>query len=607
MPTLANIQNDLIGSGFAPLQAQVLTTGNRLALLSTDTANNPTGLAGVRSAGMAFPAPVLARDINVHNMLLAEPLVTLDLPSPYFPSITLRKEHAYGHAIYFPNGWSGWRFWMVGAPYPASAGENAPAGAAKYENPCIYVSNDGETWVVPTGMTNPIATSIGLSDTNSYYADPMICANADNTKLYVIWMWTNQSAGAVKSSFFISDSSDGVTWSTPVEILQSTSATFIPNTPSLFWNGNGWTIFSIDTASGTFRPMYTTTTSATPYTGWAAPGSALSGAVPAVWTASVMPHPLSRNWWHGTVTRLKDDVVVGFMVDNNSAGGSGYTVKSNDGCKTFSVQPFTATNTAVAAGTFYRGSICVCNSGVAPDAILFLSRQGHLDKTPAGFHIQKARVTFGRLTNQSQREFYRNAVNAKLTGPLNVLEQSLLAWDSFQRVDSAVTLGNTETTRWDGATTAWTTSSGTVGISTNRAYGVGTGNNIATTDLRSSDYEFEFAIDTLGSQLNVVFGFVDTGNFYRWQLVNSNVDRVFSGGVNRTYGQTTFTVPVAGDVVRVRKEGNFITLFFNDRIVDGFALLDANDATLKVATKVGFQCSGASLSYIKNFWAQVPA
>ena len=46
--------------------------------------------------------------------------------------------------------WNGYRYWMVMTPYPNSD--------ATKENPSILASADGTTWVVPAGLTNPIAS-----------------------------------------------------------------------------------------------------------------------------------------------------------------------------------------------------------------------------------------------------------------------------------------------------------------------------------------------------------------------------------------------------------------------------------------------------------------
>jgi len=50
--------------------------------------------------------------------------------------------------LYIPGGFAGYTYWMAMTPYPW--------GQSGYENPSIVASNDGITWIVPTGITNPI-------------------------------------------------------------------------------------------------------------------------------------------------------------------------------------------------------------------------------------------------------------------------------------------------------------------------------------------------------------------------------------------------------------------------------------------------------------------
>ena len=101
----------------------------------------------------------------------------------------------------FDSAWNGYLYWMAGTPYPG--------GAEAYRNPSIIASNDGETWVVPDGLTNPLDTPpVGghLGDTNIVY-DP----DADELRVYYL----RTDNGANLQSLMLVRSSDGVTWSEP--------------------------------------------------------------------------------------------------------------------------------------------------------------------------------------------------------------------------------------------------------------------------------------------------------------------------------------------------------------------------------------------------------
>jgi hypothetical protein len=66
--------------------------------------------------------------------------------------------------VHFPNGWNGYQYWMVFAPYPHSNDG--------YENPSILVSDNGTEWSVPPGVTNPIERpepGSRLADSSLFY------------------------------------------------------------------------------------------------------------------------------------------------------------------------------------------------------------------------------------------------------------------------------------------------------------------------------------------------------------------------------------------------------------------------------------------------------
>ncbi len=93
-----------------------------------------------------------------------------------------------------------------------------PYGRDSYENPSILVSDDGLTWLVPDGLTNPIVPPPAC-DHNS---DPDIVYNPRNDQLYVYYTEQlridrcgNQNTNSVR----LVTSSDGVTWSAPQTVM----------------------------------------------------------------------------------------------------------------------------------------------------------------------------------------------------------------------------------------------------------------------------------------------------------------------------------------------------------------------------------------------------
>jgi hypothetical protein len=105
------------------------------------------------------------------------------------------------------SAWNGYRYWMANTPYPSLL---YGGSANNYENPSIWCSNDGNTWIVPPGLTNPVIPKPVTfnADTELYY---------ENNTLYLLW---NQWNALNYHETYISSSADGITWS-PKQLIFS--------------------------------------------------------------------------------------------------------------------------------------------------------------------------------------------------------------------------------------------------------------------------------------------------------------------------------------------------------------------------------------------------
>lgn len=112
-------------------------------------------------------------------------------------------ETTHPDVIYIKESFQGYKFWMVNTPYPALNDD--------FENPSIWCSNDGETWVIPDGLTNPI---VPAPSNPAFHSDPcMVYAGGK------LWVYYRQNTGVgANSSIRVITSSDGVTWGEWVEI-----------------------------------------------------------------------------------------------------------------------------------------------------------------------------------------------------------------------------------------------------------------------------------------------------------------------------------------------------------------------------------------------------
>lgn len=78
--------------------------------------------------------------------------------------------------VYIPGGFGGYKYWMGFTPYPNTN--------EAYENPCLLASNDGDTWVVPDGITNPLAAT----PPTYHNSDTELVYDSDNSILYLYYV-----------------------------------------------------------------------------------------------------------------------------------------------------------------------------------------------------------------------------------------------------------------------------------------------------------------------------------------------------------------------------------------------------------------------------------
>lgn len=127
-----------------------------------------------------------------------------DLEELVIPTYDGSNQPIHPSVAYIPRKLGGYKYWMAFTPYPDL--DNTK------ENPSIVASNDGYSWEVPTGITNPIFPA----PTTGFYADTTLLW--DGTKLHLFWM----HAGDGATKYYHSESSDGITWSEKVLVETST-------------------------------------------------------------------------------------------------------------------------------------------------------------------------------------------------------------------------------------------------------------------------------------------------------------------------------------------------------------------------------------------------
>lgn len=105
-------------------------------------------------------------------------------------------ETLHPKVVFIPEGFGGKKYWMVHTPYKD--------GNDDLENPCIECSDDGITWSVPTGLTNPISPM----PPTGWQHDPDLEYDPSTNRLYVYWCRNTNT----EQNLLCAYSTDGIIW-----------------------------------------------------------------------------------------------------------------------------------------------------------------------------------------------------------------------------------------------------------------------------------------------------------------------------------------------------------------------------------------------------------
>jgi hypothetical protein len=412
--------------------------------------------------------------------------------------------------LYFEQKFGGHSFWMVATPYSAAD--------SQYENPSIFYSDNGKTWVAAT--TNPLVPYPGGSWYNS---DPYLFMTQDGR----LCIWWRVIAGTGTYQKYIT-SLDGVNWTAPVTVLTTVKATEDLMSPSLCWESENsqYRIFGTDNAIAN-NPLMTAT---------------IAGNLDGAWSARsactyVLPTGVT-SLWHADIRRTKIGQYIGLMQVGTAAGGAIYPIASADGVAfVFGPVLFNIPNA-------YKTGFCI-------DGNTWRVWLGNL----ADRDLKYATVDFSRDIKTSARSAF---LAAGTTGTLPVIS-NYATWDSFNRADGAA--GTTPT-----AGTAWTVESGGFAIATNAVTGSGEANNKMYVVMPTPDAEVcaKFAVRGQG---NLILRRVDTYNFMRARLTTGNLcvlETIVGGSITNTFIQIWTSVD--GDRMRARCKGGMVQLFVNEEL-----------------------------------------
>lgn len=185
---------------------------------------------------------IIAADINSKNIVDIENNAYDFIPNAktYLEIPTPDGTHQSVHpkVLYFKNGWNGYKFWMAHTPYTFA--DDA------LENPCIAVSNDGENWIEPIGITNPIEQK--PSETGAYNSDVHIFMKGDVMECWWRAVINNESIIRRKTS------SNGVDWSNTETLF--TRGTLDILSPSIIYENDKYKMWYVSNVNGAYEILY---------------------------------------------------------------------------------------------------------------------------------------------------------------------------------------------------------------------------------------------------------------------------------------------------------------------------------------------------------------
>lgn len=299
------------------------------------------------------PAAIPAIDVTDYQGAVG---VQLAVPGHLDP---LDGETTHPSVVYIPEGFNGYTYWMAHTPYPGSNND--------HEDPNIVASNDGTTWVVPAGLTNPIDDATGQP---SYNSDPHL-RFVDN-QFFLIWRFVD---GGTETLYF-SSSADGITWAAKQVALVSDRAVSSVLSPSIMFEDGQWIMWGVNTVPAVNEVVRMTGT------------NLLSGPWSAAQVCPVAPMPAGMESWHLSIHKTGAQYVG--LLNTTTSGQTGHDgglllMTSDDGLNWETSGQTVIPKAATAHDDLYRASLVpVIMDGWTKFDVWYSAR---LDTSPEVWHV----------------------------------------------------------------------------------------------------------------------------------------------------------------------------------------------------------------------------
>lgn len=430
---------------------------------------------------------------------------------------------------FFTDQWNGYHYWMAMTPYTDTD--------SIVENASIVVSNDGENWLVPAGLINPIVKqpAVGYnSDPNLYF---------ENGVLYLLNRHVNVISNKERIDVYLSK--DGIHWSEPIEILETNISEERILSPCLIKIEDTYALYTIDVVPSPNLFKMRTSDSITGK--WNPPQTLSDVVVP------------DSDIWHFEI--IKYDHLYLMLLQECLIGRDGHRGQlhlglSRDGTRwNISETFFWRMCHDTWDKNIYKASFQPSLNGSNDFDIWFSANDGN-----GQWHIGKSMMKFNK--------------DSLITEIRNTLYCDNLFLDTFHRPDGP--LGN-----------GWTTK-GNIEIIQNKVRSTNAGNNKAIIDIGVGDYEVTTCFDHyISGEHYLLVRASDTNNFIRCGRTEYGyfiAQNVKDGSTDSPFIKCVF-LPSNGDYFSIRCSGNEVSIYINSvLLIKGIS--DFN----KDATCIGMQC-----------------
>lgn len=251
---------------------------------------------------------------NWNNLSIRITVIPLPITSPTKNATTYLTTPTYDGSnqavhpsvLYITSGWNNYKYWMGMTPYPN--------GNSAYENPSILVSNNGTTWVVPSGLTNPVVAAVTPP---AYNADAEIMFDKIGNIMYLYYRNTN---GVDTDNIRVKSSTNGISWGSPITLV--TGGKNIYACPAVLYDGNQYVMW-LNNLGGTNPNLLERRTSLTPTGLWSSPT-----------VCNLIGAPATKDFWHLDVNKNGNIYQAFINFCDSGTGGSNtvmYFAQSFDG------------------------------------------------------------------------------------------------------------------------------------------------------------------------------------------------------------------------------------------------------------------------------------